>query len=164
MFMVSAAWNDFPQSIIQASWRKLLKSSNSDGKRSTDGQGNYDSASRAGLQSGQTDATTQENTASGSADQPEQADFPQVQDFLQSLKQVHGCSDCDEADIEEWIQLDYDDQGYRLLNDEQIIATQNENNNNSDEDDNDEIESTISVPFHGEVHTMLVKCLPWIER
>jgi len=24
MFIVSAAWNDTPQSIIQASWRKLL--------------------------------------------------------------------------------------------------------------------------------------------
>ena len=63
---------------------------------------------------------------------------------------MHGCSDCDEADIEEWIQLDYDDQGYRLLNDEQIIVavTQNENYNNSDEDDNDETESTINVPSH----------------
>jgi len=30
MFMVAAAWNDIPQSAIQASWRKLLKSSNSD--------------------------------------------------------------------------------------------------------------------------------------
>ena len=77
-----------------------------------------------------------------STDQSEQAD---LQEFLQSLRQVHSCSDCDEADIEEWIQLDYDDQGYWLLNDEQIIAavTQNENDNNSDEDDNKETESTI---------------------
>jgi len=78
------------------------------------------------------------------------------------LEQLHGCRDWDEADVEEWIQLDHDDQGYRLFNDEQIIATvtQNENDNNSDKDDSDEIESTINVPSRGEVHTMLVKCLP----
>jgi len=76
---------------------------------------------------------------------------------------VHGCSDCDEADIEEWIQLDYDDQGYWLLNDEKIIAAV-ENDNNSNENNNDEVESTINVPSHGEIHTMLVKCLPWVEQ
>jgi len=112
---------------------ELLKSSNSDGKRSSDGQGSSSSANQADLRSGQTDVTTQENAASRSTDHSDQADLPQVQEFLQYLRQVHGCSDCDEADIEEWIQLGYDDQGYRLLNDEQIMAavTQNENDNNS---------------------------------
>jgi len=112
MFMVAAAWNNVTESTIQTSWRKLQKSSNSDGQRSTDSQGSSSAANQADLQSGQSDFTTQENASSRSTDQSEQADLPQVQEFLQSLRQVHGCSDCDEADIEEWIQLDYDDQGY----------------------------------------------------
>jgi len=80
MFMVAAVWNDIPQSTIQASWRKLLKSSNSDGERSNDGQGSSASADQADSQCGQADFTTQENTASGSVDQLEHVDLPQVHD------------------------------------------------------------------------------------
>jgi len=63
------------------------------------------------------------------------------------------------------MQLDYDDSGYRLLNAEQIIAAvaHNESYNKGEEDDNDEIESTINVSSHVEVHTMLLECLQWIE-
>ena len=76
MFMVTAAWNDVLESTIQANWGKLLKSSTSDGQRSTDGEGSSSSANQADLQSGQTDVTTQGNAASRSTDQSGQADLP----------------------------------------------------------------------------------------
>ena len=69
-----------------------------------------------------------------STDQPEPIDLPPVEDFLHSLSRIHGCNECDITDVQEWIEMDSGDQGYELLNDEQIISViQTSENDNNDE-------------------------------
>jgi len=62
--------------------------------------------------------------------------------------------------------MDSGDQGYELLNDEQIISVvQSKNDNNDDNNDNnDDIDTSIKIPSHSKVFNMLTQCLPWIER
>ena len=102
--MVAAAWNDIPGTTIRASWRKLYKSNDETSTALHD-------ADRHGSSTNPT-----------STDQPEPIDLPPVEDFLHSLSRIHGCNECDITDVQEWIQMDSGDQGYELLNDEQIMC------------------------------------------
>ena len=64
--------------------------------------------------------------------------------------------------------MDSGDQGYKLLNDEQIISVIQSNKkcdaNTDDDDSNDETDTSINIPSHGQVHNMLTLCLPRIEK
>jgi len=55
--------------------------------------------------------------------------------------------------------MDSGDQGYKLLNDEQIISVIQSNKkcdaNTDDDDSNDETDTSINIPSHGQVHNML---------
>ena len=44
-----------------------------------------------------------------------------VCDMLQTFSNIEGCEDCDEAAIQEWLQVDANDQGYPMLNDKEIV-------------------------------------------
>ena len=116
--MVAAAWNDIPGTTIRASWRKLYKSNDETSTALHD-------ADRRGSSTNPT-----------STDQPEPIDLPPVEDFLYSLRNIHGCNECDITDEQEWIQMDSSDQGYELLNDEQIISVIQSNNDDDDDDEN----------------------------
>ena len=83
MLMITKAWNDIPESTIQASWNKILIN-----------QGTSDEASE---------------------------ESPLVPELLHTLESIHGCGDCDEADVREWITMDSSDQGYQLLDDDKIV-------------------------------------------
>ena len=86
MFLIAAAWNDIPESTLQASWRNPLLS-----------QG-----------------TRTENPVE---------EQPSVPELLKVLESIHGCDDCDEADVREWIGMECNDQGYQVLNDDEIVQT-----------------------------------------
>ena len=63
MFMVAKAWNDVPDTTIQASWNKLLVTDNSEQH----------------------------------VEEP-----PGVQEFINTLESISGCSDCDETNVKKW--------------------------------------------------------------
>ena len=124
MFMITKAWNDIPQSTIQASWNKLLV--------------NQD--------------------AEGSVEDP-----PVVHEILHTLESIHGCGDCDEANVREWIAMDSSDQGYELLDDDEIIRTVTDTVDEEQCDMEGDVQE-MPIPSHGEVQEMLTKCLPWVEQ
>ena len=71
----------------------------------------------------------------------------------QALDCVPGCGERDEADIEERIDLDSNDPGYQLLNDEEISQLVT-----------DKRSQKFNSIAHNEAFTMLAQCLPWLEH
>ena len=64
--------------------------------------------------------------------------------------------------------MDSSDQGYQLLNDDEIVRAVTDANT---ADDTEEVEQhdecdveEVAIPSHGEVLDMLSKCLPWVEQ
>jgi len=96
---------------------------------------------------------------------------PVIPEMLETIECIAGCSNCDESNIQEWISMDKDDQGYQLLSDDQIVQSvvECENCDGSEEfqDDDDEQEGSVEetpIPSHGDVLSMLTQCLPWLEK
>ena len=46
-----------------------------------------------------------------------------IPEMLEIVEAIPGCSNCDERDIRDWITMDMNDQGYQLLNDEEIVES-----------------------------------------
>lgn len=44
-----------------------------------------------------------------------------VQEMLQALACLKECTDCDEANVEEWLWIDASDPGYTILSDDEIV-------------------------------------------
>jgi hypothetical protein len=87
-----------------------------------------------------------------------------IPELKQALGAIQGCEDSDEADIAEWIQLDANDLGYQILNDDEILQVVKGGKSEEDDIDQDsEEQSAESLPSHSEVSDMLCKCLPWVE-
>ena len=86
--------------------------------------------------------------------------------MLETLGSVPACSNCDENDVTNWIAIDADDQGYQLLNDDEIIQSVVDSQTDSElheEEDESCIEQT-SAPSHSKALDMLTQCLPWVEQ
>ena len=68
-------------------------------------------------------------------------------------------------DVNEWVNVKSNDQGYQLLSDEDIVrkVSQTDNTEVTEEESGDESED-VHVPSSGEVKDMLNKCLLWYER
>ena len=43
--------------------------------------------------------------------------------MLQALECLEENTDCDEADVEEWLQMDVSDPGYAILSDDEIVQS-----------------------------------------
>ena len=67
--------------------------------------------------------------------------------------------------LNEWVNVESNDQGYQLLSDEDIVrkVSQTDNTEVTEEESGDESEE-VRVPSSGEVKDMLDKCLLWYER
>ena len=48
---------------------------------------------------------------------------PVVQDFLHALKSLPGCGNSDETNINDRLEMDTNDQGYQILDDDEIVRT-----------------------------------------
>ena len=46
-----------------------------------------------------------------------------VLEFLHAFESIPGCCDCDETNVKEWIEMDSNDQGYRIQDDDEIVRT-----------------------------------------
>lgn len=75
-------------------------------------------------------------------------------------------SNLQDEDINNWLNVDTDDQGYQLLSDEEIVqqvTSQQPEDALEDENEEDEAEE-LDIPSSGEVTAMLDRCLLWYER
>ena len=124
MFMITKAWNDVPETTVQASWNKLLVSQ----------------------------------------DAEELVEEPPVQEFLNALEFIPGCGDCDETNVKDWIEMDSNDQGYQIQDDDEIARTITDGSTSNaveeEECDTECTEEERACPSHAEVQDMLTKCLP----
>ena len=68
-------------------------------------------------------------------------------------------------DVNEWVNVESNNQGYQLLSDEDIVrkVSQTDNTEVTEEESGDESED-VRVPSSGEVKNLLDKCLLWYER
>ena len=91
-----------------------------------------------------------------------------VPELLHTLKCIDGCGDCDEVDVREWITMDSSDQGYQLLDDDEIVRAVTDADTTGDTEEDEQCDECdveeVAIPSHGEVLDMLSKCLPWVEQ
>lgn len=83
------------------------------------------------------------------------------EDFIDIFKNIDGCSDVDEEDIDNWLQID-NDGGYKAITEEEIIAscsvTENEN-----EEDSDSVDEPAVVMTHAEAVANIDKLMVYFE-
>ena len=89
---------------------------------------------------------------------------PGVQEFIDTLESIPGCSDCDETNVKVWIEMDSKDQGYHIQDDDEIVKTVTEQNVEEDTSDTEFSGDNVSCHSHAKVQDMLTQCLPWVKR
>lgn len=107
------------------------------------------------------EAIATENSAEQSTSTTEsEKDSDEVLQLVQQLD-----SNIQLEDVNEWVNVESNDQGYQLLSDEDIVrkVSQTDNTEVTEEESGDESEE-VRVPSSGEVKDMLDKCLLWYER
>ena len=79
--------------------------------------------------------------------------------MLHTFESIHGSGDCDKADVRECITIDSSDQGYQLLDDDEIVwAVTNANiavDTKEDKQHNKCDVEEVAIPSHGKVLDML---------
>ena len=99
--LIADAWNDITPQNIRNAWRKLRPALND-----TDGNDyNFIDHSNAGniTNNSMTDAETS------------------VSEVVQALRMIPGCEKCDTDDVQAWLNIDSDDEGWEVLNDNGIV-------------------------------------------
>jgi hypothetical protein len=88
-----------------------------------------------------------------------------VQEVLQALDCLEKGTNCDPADVEEWLQIDASDPGYAILSDDEIVQTvSNLVIVHTDDGDSDEVHVVQPIPSHAETCEILKKCILWAEQ
>ena len=87
-----------------------------------------------------------------------------MREMLQALGCLEECTDCDEANVEEWLQIDASDPGYAILSDDEIVQTvTNPETVETDDSDSDELHDD-PIPSHAKACEMLKECILWAEQ
>ena len=83
-----------------------------------------------------------------------------MREMLQALACLEECTDCDEANVEEWLQIDAFDPDYAILSDEKIVQTvTNPETVDTDDSDLDELHDVEPIPSHAKACEMLKECI-----
>ena len=61
-----------------------------------------------------------------------------IPELLHALKCIDGYGDCDEVDVREWITMDSSDQGYQLLDDDEIVRAVTDANTTGDTEEGEQ--------------------------
>ena len=102
--------------------------------------------------------------AGSTSEQLSSSDEPNDDEVLKLAHQLD--PSVENQDIDDWMDVDCNDEGYQMLSDEDIITcvTQTEQDTEENDDNEPEDEEIQNVPKAGEVKDMLDKCLLWYER
>lgn len=108
-------------------------------------------------------AKERESTAEVNEDEQE---LPSVEEFVNMANEIAGCSECDVADMEEWLHCDKNDQGFQIQTDDEIAASAMDEQDNEEDDNETEGEEAQdqSVPSHSEAFMCFDNALKWMER
>ena len=88
-----------------------------------------------------------------------------VREMLQALACLEECTDCDEANVEEWLRMDASDPGYAILSDDEIVQTvTNPETAETDDSDSDGLHDVEPIPSHAKACEMLKECILWAEQ
>lgn len=97
--------------------------------------------------------------------EPHESDDPD--ELREIIKQVPGFEECDNANIDDWLNCDVDDPGYQILSDEEIVQQIKDDNQEIEEEEDDGEDTAVEeddVPTHDEAFTCLDKAMKWLER
>lgn len=86
-----------------------------------------------------------------------------VREVVALCQSVPGFQECDEADAAEWLNIDKNDMGYEILDDNDIVNTVQESENQEGSDSEEEPADDNSVPSHSEAFTALETVMSWYE-
>ena len=88
-----------------------------------------------------------------------------VPEMLQALACLEKNTDYEEADVEEWLQIDASDPGYAILSDDEIVQrVTSPDTFETDDGDYDEPHDVQLIPSHAEACEMFKKCILWAEQ
>nr|CAD7444000.1 unnamed protein product [Timema bartmani] len=75
-----------------------------------------------------------------------------VDEILNIVKGISGCSECDVDDVEEWLLCDSNDQGFQIMTNDEILERVVDEQQEAEEDDSETGEGMEdeTVPTHGE--------------
>ena len=83
-----------------------------------------------------------------------------MREMLQALACLEECTDCDEANVEKWLQIDASDPGYiNLSNDEIVQTVTNPKIVETADSDSDELHDLQPIPSHAKASEMLKECI-----
>lgn len=97
------------------------------------------------------------------ADENEPETLENVSEVAVLCQSVPGFQECDAADVEEWLDIDRNDMGYEILDDNDIATSVQESENNEGSDSEEEPADDHSVPSHSEAFTALETVMSWYE-
>jgi hypothetical protein len=81
-----------------------------------------------------------------------------VREVVMLCQSVPGFQECDETDAVEWLDLDKNDMGYEILDDNDIVTSMQEPENQESSDSEED-----AVPSHPEAFTSLETVMSWYE-
>lgn len=85
-----------------------------------------------------------------------------VREVVMLCQSVPGFQECDETDAVEWLDLDKNDMGYEILDDNDIVTSMQEPEN-QESSDSEEDAADDAVPSHSEAFTSLETVMSWYE-
>lgn len=89
-----------------------------------------------------------------------------VGDITEAISKILICSECDEEDVNQWLNCDADDPGFQILNDEEIIEAVSDLPSEEQNQENQEgiAEAEDICPTHSEAFQYLDGAMKWFER
>ena len=83
---------------------------------------------------------------------------------LLSTKLRHaGFSSVNEADVQEWLNVDSNEPGHTALTEEEIVQVVSKPDEEDEEEDDELIADEPAVPSHGDAYACLSTCIQWLE-
>lgn len=85
-----------------------------------------------------------------------------MREVVMLCQSVPGFQECDETDAVEWLDLDKNDMGYEILDDNDIVTSMQEPENQESSDSEEDV-ADDAVPSHSEAFTSLETVMSWYE-
>lgn len=87
-----------------------------------------------------------------------------VREVAHLCQSIRGFEDCDEYDTAEWLDIDRNDMGFKILSGIDIVNTVQVSEGQDDSESEDDLADDVSqAPTHAEAFTVLETVMSWYE-